>query len=67
MNWLYKKFLWFWGFHLDEDPDITGDEKITFMLRRQRQRFGIWWWPWAVAWMLFPVWLFLHILEVGRF
>lgn len=65
MNWLYERFLWFWGFKIDSDPDITGDEKITFMLRRQKQRLGIWWWLWASGWIAFPIWLFLHILQVG--
>lgn len=65
LNWLYSKVLWFWGFKVDTDPDITGDEKITFMLRRQRQRLGLLWWPWAIAWVLFPLWLLLHILGIG--
>ncbi len=59
---IYKFGLWFWGFKQDSDPDITGDEKITFMLRRQKQRFGIWWWLWAGGWLSFWVWLTVHIL-----
>lgn len=62
INWLYTKFLWFWGFKVDSDPDITGDEKITFMLRRQKQRFGIWWWFWSIGWLSFWIWLTVHIL-----
>jgi len=62
INWLYGKFLWFWGFHLDSDPDLTGDEKITFMLRRQKERLGIWWWFWAGGWLGFWIWLTIHIL-----
>jgi hypothetical protein len=67
INWLYNKFLWFLGFKVDSDPDVTGDEKITFMLRRQKQRFGKLWWLWAGAWIAFPIWLTLHILQVGGF
>lgn len=59
---IYDLFLWFWGFKRDIDPDITGDEKITFMLRRQKQRFGLLWWPWAIGWVAIPIWLTLHIL-----
>ena len=64
MNWLYGKFLYFWGFKIDSDPDITGDEKITYMLRRQRKRLGWFWWFWALGWIAFPIWLFLHVIEI---
>jgi len=64
---LYSKFLWFWGFKVDSDPDVTGDEKITYMLRRQKARLKWFWWPWAVMWILIPIWLFLHILQIGGF
>jgi len=62
MNWLYGKLLWFWGFHISSDPPVMGDEKITYMLRRQKKRLGIWWWVWSAGWIAFPIWLFLHIL-----
>lgn len=64
IEWLYSKFLWFWGFHKSGDPAITGDEHITDMLRRQKQRFGQIWWVWSIGWLGFWVWLFLHILGV---
>ena len=64
MNWLYNKLLWFWGFKMEGDPEVP-NEKITFMLRRQKERLGIWWWFWAGGWLSFWIWLFLHILEIG--
>ena len=63
--WLYKKFLWFWGFKIDSDPDITGDEMITYMLRRQKDRLGKLWWLWAAGWIALPIWLTLHVLRIG--
>jgi CHASE2 domain-containing sensor protein len=48
-KWLEKAYfwcLWFWGFS-DTDGNINTPndrEKITFMLRRSKERMGIWWW-----------------------
>lgn len=43
---IYYWLLWFWGFS-DTDGNIqTPDdrEKITFMLRRSKERMGLLWW-----------------------
>ncbi len=64
MNWIYCKLLWFLGFKLPEDPPVES-EKITFMLRRQKQRLGIWWWLMVGGTFVFLIWLFLHVLGVS--
>jgi len=57
---LYDVFLWFFGF-------IPG-EKITFMLRRQKERLGKAWWVMvitsAIAGNGLLLWLILHILGI---
>jgi hypothetical protein len=42
----YYWLLWYWGF-ADTEGNIhtpVDREKITFMLRRQKERMGIFWW-----------------------
>ena len=56
-NWIAKAyywFLWFMGF-ADTDGNLqTPDdrEKITFMLRRMKERMGIIWWILAIGGLL---------------
>jgi hypothetical protein len=60
LNKIYCALLWFFGF-------FPGG-KITFMLRRQKQRLGVWWWVMIAGTGFLATggftWLILHILEV---
>jgi hypothetical protein len=50
----YCWLLWFWGF-ADTDGNITTPndrEKITFMLRRQKERMGLAWWVLSLGTLL---------------
>ena len=59
-NWIahaYYYFLWCMGFK-DSDGSMETDEdreKITFMLRRMKERLGMWWWGMSLG-TLFGVW-----------
>jgi hypothetical protein len=56
-KWLEKAYFWFlWVtgfFDTDGQYPTAGDrEKITFMLRRGKERMGIWWWILSLATLL---------------
>ena len=53
---LYHKLLWVLGFQ--------EGEHITDMLRRQKDRFGAWWWVGLAGGTGFVSWLILHIIGV---
>jgi len=56
IEWLYNKFLWFIGF--------LPDDKITFMLRRQKERLGAWWWVLSGGTIAGLIALLLHVIGV---
>jgi len=66
---VYEAVLWFLGFAKDEQ--VTGQDHITDMLRRQKERLGKLWWFGAIigaAFMvLFPIWLLLHVIGIPPF
>jgi len=55
---IYRALLWFFGFQ--------EGERITFMMRRQKDRLGIWWWVMVGGTIVlgngFLAWLIPHIL-----
>lgn len=55
-NWLYEAFLWLLGF--------AQNEKITFMLRRQKERLGCWWWVLSGGTIAGLIALLLHVIGV---
>ena len=61
---LYYWVLWYLGFH-DEDGNVTTPtdrEKITFMLRRMKDRMGLTWWVLSLA-TLFGVWTLMLLVS----
>lgn len=53
---IYNFLLWFCGF--------AKGEKITFMLKRQKQRLGIWWWFLSLGTIGGLITLLIHVLGV---
>ncbi len=66
---IYDWLLWHMGFARDEQ--IVGQEHITDILQRQKERLGAWWFVWwipmTIIAMLFPLWLVLHICGIPPF
>ena len=56
LNKIYNAFLWVLGF--------KEGEKITYMLRRQKQRLGKFWWVGVGGVFASLICLVLHIVEV---
>ena len=68
---IYYWLLWVTGFKdIDNNPDTPEDrEKITFMLRRMRQRNAVVWWTLIVGaitgsfgLLAFFIWLLFHVI-----
>jgi hypothetical protein len=71
---LYHNFLYVMGFPVTPEEMNGGKLHITDMLQLQKQRFPKSWWTVAilslvlsVCWVLFEVWLLLHVIGIKPF
>jgi hypothetical protein len=68
---IYHLFLYCAGFALTPSDIGIGGEHITDMLKRQKARFGVWWWVASIGFivisLLFYIWLLLHVIGIKPF